>query len=90
MPEVPVKIYIDKVLTQSRNLVSRTALLSGDGKDKALRAMAEPIAQDEGKILEANEEDVEAVGKSSAGETNRDRVREAVKRVRMTPDDVKR
>ena len=89
MPEVPVKIYIDKVLTQSRNLVSRTALLSGTVKDKALRAMAERIAEDEEKILAANEEDVEAVGKSSAGETNRDRVREAVKRVRMTPDDVK-
>ncbi len=51
--------------------------------------MAARIAEEEEKILAANEEDVEAVGKSLAGETNRDRVSEAVKRVRMAPDDVK-
>ncbi len=89
MPEVPVKIYIDKLLKQCRNVVRETALLSGAVKDKALRAMAGRVAEEREKILAANEEDVEAVGKSLAGETNRDRVREAVKRVRMTPDDVK-
>jgi glutamate-5-semialdehyde dehydrogenase len=58
-------------------------------KAQALHLMAERLAQDEHKLLAANEEDVEAVGKSLAGETSRERVREAVARVRMTADDVK-
>lgn len=89
MPEVPVKIYIDKLLKQARECARSVALLSGPVKEKAIRLMAERVAQDEEKILAANDEDVEAVGKSLAGETNRERVREAVARMRMTRDDLK-
>jgi glutamate-5-semialdehyde dehydrogenase len=89
MPEVPVKLYLDKLLKQSRECAKQMSLLSGPVKAKALHGMAERVAQDEDKIMAANEEDVEAVGKSLAGETNRERVREAVARVRMNADDVK-
>lgn len=89
MPEVPVKLYLDKLLKQSRESAKPIALLPGPIKAKALHGMAERVAQDEEKILAANEEDVEAVGKSLAGETNRERVREAVARVRMDADEVK-
>ena len=89
MPEVPVKLYLDKLLKQSRECAKPISLLSGPVKAKGLHGMAERVAQDEDKIMAANEEDVEAVGKSLAGETNRERVREAVARVRMNADDVK-
>lgn len=89
MPEVPVKLYLDKLLKQSRECAKPISLLPGPVKAKALHGMAERVAQDEDKIMAANEEDVEAVGKSLAGETNRERVREAVARVRMNADDVK-
>lgn len=89
MPEVPVKLYIDKLLKHSRECTRAVSLLSGPMKAHALHMMAERVAQDEEKILSANEEDVEAVGKSFTGETNRERVREAVARVRMNADDIK-
>ena len=89
MPEVPVKLYLDKLLKQSRECAKAVSLLPGPIKAQALHLMAERVAQDEEKLLAANEEDVEAVGKSLAGETNRERVREAVARVRMSADDVK-
>lgn len=89
MPEVPVKIYLDKLLKQARQCVKPVSLLPGPVKAKALHMMAARVADDEDKILAANEEDVEAVGKSLAGETNRERVREAVARVRMSAEDVK-
>ena len=40
MPEVPVKLYIDKLLKECRNITRNLALLSGQIKEKALRAMA--------------------------------------------------
>jgi glutamate-5-semialdehyde dehydrogenase len=89
MPEVPVRLYLDKLLKQSRESSKAVFLLSGPVKAKALHMMAERLMQDEEKLLAANEEDVETVGKSLAGETSRERVREAVARVRMTADDVK-
>src|SRR5574341_579165 len=89
MPEVPVKLYMDKLLKQPRIMMRKVALLSGPVKDKALRAMADRIAADEKKILAANEQDGESMGKSFAGETNRDRMKAAVARVRMTADDIK-
>ena len=51
--------------------------------------MATNLAEAEEAILAANEKDVDAVGKSMAGYENRERVRDAVARVRMTADDVK-
>ncbi|HEX2055092.1 MAG TPA: glutamate-5-semialdehyde dehydrogenase, partial [Nitrospiraceae bacterium] len=89
MPEVPVKLYLDKLLKQSRDRARAVSLLSGPVKAKALHVMAERVAREEEMLLAANEEDVEAVGKSLAGETSRERVREAVARVRMAADDVK-
>ncbi len=89
MPEVPVKLYLDKLLKTSRECTKAVSLLSGPMKAKALHMMAERIARDEPELLSANEEDVESVGKSFAGEMNRERVREAVARVRMNADDVK-
>jgi glutamate-5-semialdehyde dehydrogenase len=89
MPEVPVKLYLDKLLKQSRECAKPVSLLPGPVKAHALHLMAERVEQDQEKLLAANEEDVEAVGKSLAGETSRERVREAVARVRMSADDVK-
>ena len=64
MPEVPVKIYLDKILKECRKMVAPLALLSGPVKDKALRAMADRLAEDEDLILAANEKDADAVGKT--------------------------
>ena len=89
MVEVPVKLYLDKVLKTAREAVRPTALLTGPVRDKALRAMAAAIAESEEAILAANETDVDAVGKSMTGYENRERVRDAVARIRMTADDVK-
>jgi glutamate-5-semialdehyde dehydrogenase len=89
MPEVPVKLYLDKILKVCRNAVRRTSILSGPVKDRALRAMADRVAQDEAAILSANERDVDALGKSFGSEVSKDRLKAAVARVRMTADDVK-
>ncbi len=89
MVEVPVKLYLDKVLKTAREAVRSTALLSGPVRDKALRDMAAAITEAEESILAANEQDVDAVGKSMTGYENRERVRDAVARIRMTADDVK-
>ena len=89
MPEVPVKLYIDKLLKTCRNNVSRLALLSGPVKDGALRAMADRLVRDEEAILSANEQDVDALGKSFGSEVNKDRLKAAVARVRLVAADVK-
>ncbi|MDF2460400.1 MAG: proA [Nitrospira sp.] len=89
MPEVPVKLYLDKILKVCRNAVRKTSVLTGPVKDRALRAMADRVAQDEAAILSANERDVDALGKSFGSEVSKDRLKAAVARVRMTADDVK-
>ncbi|HEU4503731.1 MAG TPA: glutamate-5-semialdehyde dehydrogenase, partial [Nitrospira sp.] len=89
MPEVPVKLYLDKILKTCRNNVSRLALIPGPVKDRALRAMADRLARDEEAILSANETDVDALGKSFGGEVSKDRLKAAVARVRVVADDVK-
>ena len=89
MPEVPVKLYIDKLLKDCRSIVRTLALLSGPVKEKALRAMADRLAADEEIILAANEKDVDAVGKSFEADVMKDRMKAAVARLRMTPDDIK-
>lgn len=89
MVEVPIKMYVDKLLKSLRDVARPMSLLPGPTKDRALRAMAANVAEAEEAILQANEQDVEAIGKTLAGESNRERVREAVARVRMTADDVK-
>ncbi|MFO0729716.1 MAG: hypothetical protein U0231_12755 [Nitrospiraceae bacterium] len=82
-------MYVDKLLRLLRETARPMSLLSGPTKDRALRLMAANVAEAEEAILQANEQDVEAIGKTMAGESNRERVREAVARVRMTADDVK-
>lgn len=89
MVEVPVKLYLDKVLKSAREAVRPFALMKGPARDQALRGMATAIAEAEEEILAANEKDVDAVGKSMTGYENRERVRDAVARVRMTADHVK-
>jgi glutamate-5-semialdehyde dehydrogenase len=89
MHEVPVKIYIDKLLKECRSTANVLALLSGPIKEKALRAMADRLATDEEKILAANERDVDAVGKSFETDVMKDRMKAAVARLRLTASDIK-
>ena len=89
MPEVPVKLYLDKLLKECRDMTRHLALLSGPVKEIALRAMADRLAADEEKILAANEKDVDAVGKSFEADVIKDRMKAAVARLRMTADDIK-
>lgn len=89
MPEVPVKIYLDKLLKEARSTVSRMGLLTGPAKDRALRAMADRLAAQEATILAENQKDVDALGKSLEGDFNKDRLKAAVARVRVTADDLK-
>src|SRR5689334_10125467 len=89
MPEVPVKLYLDKILKTCRSNVSRLALIAGPVKDRALHAMADRLIRDEEAILAANEKDVDALGKSFGTELKKDRLKAAVARVRMMAEDVK-
>jgi glutamate-5-semialdehyde dehydrogenase len=89
MPEVPVKLYLDKILKTSRKNASSLGVIAGPIKDRALRAMADRLARDEEAILAANEKDVDALGKSFGSELNKDRLKAAVARVRMAAEDVK-
>ena len=89
MPEVPVKIYLDKILKSCRKNIPSSGLIPGPIKDKALRAMADRLVADEEQILAANEKDVDALAKSFGNELNKDRLKAAVARVRMVEDDVK-
>lgn len=89
MHEVPVKIYIDKLLKECRSTANLLALLSGPIKEKALRAMADRLATDEERILAANERDVDAVGKSFETDVMKDRMKAAVARLRLTASDIK-
>jgi gamma-glutamyl phosphate reductase len=83
MPEVPVKLYIDKLLKECRDIARHLAMLPGPIKEKSLRAMADRLAADQEKILAANEKDVDAVGKSFEADVMKDRMKAAVARVRM-------
>ena len=89
MVEVPVKIYITNLLKTAREAARPLALLSSVTKTKALLAMADRLMADEEVILEANRQDVEAVGKTLVGETNKDTVKEAVERVRLTGEAIR-
>jgi len=89
MHEVPVKIYLDKLLKECRSTARHLALLSGPVKKKSLHAMAARLGVDTEKILAANEKDVDAVGKSFEADVMKDRMKAAVARLRMTADDIK-
>ena len=87
--EVPVKLYLDKVLKDCRKVSVDLALLPGPIKVRALHAVADRIAADEALILAENAKDVEAVGKSFETADSKDRVKAAVTRVRLTADQMK-
>ena len=89
MPEVPIKLYLDKILKTCRSNASSLGLIPGPVKDRVLRAMADRLTRDEEAILAANEKDVDALGKSFGTELNKDRLKAAVSRVRMVAEDVK-
>ncbi len=89
MPEVPVKLYLDKILKTCRSHVFSLGLIAGPVKDRALHAMADRLTRDEEAILAANEKDVDALGKSFGTELIKDRLKAAVARVRMVAEDVK-
>jgi glutamate-5-semialdehyde dehydrogenase len=87
--EVPVKLYIDKLLKECRNLSVDLAMLPGTVKSKALHAVADRVAADQDIILAENVKDVEAVGKSFENTDTKDRMKAAVARVRLTADQMK-
>jgi glutamate-5-semialdehyde dehydrogenase len=89
MLEVPVKLYLDKLLKNCRNNAQAVARIAGPVKDRAIRAMADRLVLDHDAILSANEKDVDALGKSFGSDVSKDRLKAAVARVRMTGDDVK-
>jgi glutamate-5-semialdehyde dehydrogenase len=87
MVEVPVKLYMDRVLKAARQAVRPMAQFSTVAKNKVLLTVADRLAEQEQEIFELNERDVKAVGKSLEGE--KDRMKEAVDRVRLKADDLK-
>lgn len=88
MVEVPVKMYVAKFMATAKAAARPMALLPSPVKEKALGAMADRLLADEDRILAANRQDIESIAKSLEGETNKDTVREAVERVRMTAESV--
>ncbi len=87
--EVPVKLYLDKLLKECKTVAVDLALLPGPVKTRALHAIADRIAADESVILAENTKDVEAVGKSFENADTKDRMKAAVARVRLTADQMK-
>ncbi|MEK9142070.1 MAG: glutamate-5-semialdehyde dehydrogenase [Nitrospirota bacterium] len=84
--EVPVKLYLDKLLKECRKVSVDLALLPGPVKSRALHAVADRLAADQDGILVENGKDVEAVGKSFENADMKDRMKAAVARVRLTTD----
>lgn len=87
--EVPVKLYIDKLLKECRNVSIDLARLPGSVKSKALHAVADRVAEDQDIILAENIKDVEAVGKSFEHAETKDRMKAAVAGVRLAADQMK-
>src|SRR5690349_11397531 len=88
MVEVPVKLYMERMLKAARQATRLMAQLSTVTKNKVLLAVADRLDEQEEAIVVLNERDVKAAGKSLEGE-NKDRVKEAVDRVRLKTDDLK-
>lgn len=87
--EVPVKLYIDKLLKECRHASVDLALLPGPVKSRVLHAIADRVTADEDIILAENAKDVEAVGKSFEKADTKDRMRATVARTRLTSDQMK-
>ncbi len=88
MVELPIKLYVEKLLKTARSAARPLSYLEGRVKTDVLLAIAQRLEDQAEAILEANRQDVEQVGKALEGEGHRDRVREAVERVTLTPEDV--
>ncbi|MFZ3012603.1 MAG: glutamate-5-semialdehyde dehydrogenase [Nitrospira sp.] len=84
--EVPVKLYLEKLLKDCRKVSVDLALLLGRVKARALHAVADRVAVDQDAILAENAKDVEAVGKSFENADMKDRMKAAVARVRLTAE----
>ena len=89
MADIPVKDAVSNLVKQAKALVRPLAALSTSAKDGALRRMADALERRESEILEANGQDVEAVGTALLGERRQDRVETLVDRVRMSPETLK-
>lgn len=87
--DVPAKLYIEKLLKDSRRLARALALLPGAVKAAALHAMAERVNSDHDTILTANAKDVEAVGKSFGEGAAKERMKAAVAHVRVTAEQIR-
>jgi glutamate-5-semialdehyde dehydrogenase len=75
---------------KAREAAKAMALLATPVKDKALRAMADRLEEGQDQILAINKQDSEEVGKPLLETvTNKDVIREAVERVRLTADSIK-
>lgn len=88
MVEVPIKMYMTNLLKQARKALRPMAHLSGPAKDKGLTLLADLLVEKREELLAANQEDVLAAGKALEGEKDKDRVKAAVDRVRLTENDV--
>ncbi len=88
MVELPIKLYVEKLLKTARAAARPLSYLDGPIKTQTLLSFAQRLEDQEETILEANRQDVDQVGKSLEGEGHRDRVREAVERVTLTSEDV--
>ncbi len=87
--EVPIKLYIDKLLKDCRSTAISLGRLPGPVKSRALHAVADRVAAGQDVILAENAKDVEAVGKSFEKADTKDRMKAAVARVRLTADQMK-
>ena len=85
MVEVPVKVYMTKLLKSAREAARPMAMLMEADKNRILLSMADRLITNEQALLEANLRDVETVGKN----LDRDAAKEAVERVRLTSDSIK-
>lgn len=87
--EVPVKLYIEKLLKECRHVSVDLALLPGPVKSRVLHAIADRVTADEDIILAENAKDVEAAGKSFEKSDTKDRMRATVARIRLTSDQMR-
>lgn len=89
MVEVPPKIYVTNLAKKAKEAARPLSLLAAPVKDRALLAMADRLEAQEERILEANLRDLDGIRARLQGKADKDRVKEAVERVRLTSDAVR-
>lgn len=85
MVEVPVKMYVTNLAKKARESARAMALLSSPTKEKALIAMADRLEAEEEKIIEANRQDLDMLGKT----LDKEAAKAAVERIRLSTETVK-